>query len=769
MNVIRINNYISSYSHQRFSTIPRYLLKNIGSSPSYVHYHGQRLPTNYLRNRSIIPTINYRLFHVSSICYEDESKVEKTVKILKKDQEQSTKKAQSQPAMSYELAKQLDLPTSNFTKPVEPNAEMFLPAKRKTLWGKIWSELKHYYNGFKLLFIETRIAFRLLKQVLSGHSLTRRERRQFTRTAADLFRLVPFSVFIVVPFMEFTLPLFLKFFPNMLPSTFKEKDKEQEKLKQQLKAKLEVAKFLQDTLEETALKTNKKQTDDAMTAQFGEFMEKIRSTGVQPSTDEIMKFSSLFEDELTLDNLDRPQLVALCKLLGISTLGPDYFLRFTLHMKLRNLEADDKLIQAEGVDSLDVDELQIACRERGMRSLGVSIERLQSQLKQWLDLHLNSRIPSTLLLLSRSLYLPETITPENVLKAAIQALPKTLDNATAVKIAEVSGERVDNTQRIEAIKQEEKAIRKEKEEKAKEKLKETTPAVPTEEEKKRKKLEEQVIVPTTPLDIPKEEILVDKAPILEDKAAKKDEGIDITQFETALEQLVKDKEKEVDVHVAEIKELKDDVKEYKDDVKEFETLAATKQLKHLTETRSAKHLSKRIDKLVTDLDGIVNTLDKKQDVLIKDIKSEEDTLKDEAALKTDLIQQHKDFLSQKKDKLVTTQELVNAIRQIQKMSSQASEAEMEDIIQQFDPDRDGYIQVDEILKALELIASEKVKISKQHLKEVIDLVRKEHIVEEKEKKDEAELKLKSITAANDKLSQKTNSISEQTTAAGTKK
>jgi len=26
--------------------------------------------------------------------------------------------------------------------------------------------------------------------------------------------------------MEFTLPIFLKLFPNMLPSTFKEKDKE---------------------------------------------------------------------------------------------------------------------------------------------------------------------------------------------------------------------------------------------------------------------------------------------------------------------------------------------------------------------------------------------------------------------------------------------------------------------------------------------------------------------------------------------------------------
>jgi hypothetical protein len=43
------------------------------------------------------------------------------------------------------------------------------------------------------------------------------------RTTQDLLRLVPFSVFIIVPFMEFLLPVALKLFPNMLPSTFEDK------------------------------------------------------------------------------------------------------------------------------------------------------------------------------------------------------------------------------------------------------------------------------------------------------------------------------------------------------------------------------------------------------------------------------------------------------------------------------------------------------------------------------------------------------------------
>lgn len=66
-----------------------------------------------------------------------------------------------------------------------------------------------------------------------------------TRTVADIFRLVPVAVFLLVPFMELLLPVALKLFPNMLPSTFEDKLKKEEELKKSLNIKLEVAKFLQ--------------------------------------------------------------------------------------------------------------------------------------------------------------------------------------------------------------------------------------------------------------------------------------------------------------------------------------------------------------------------------------------------------------------------------------------------------------------------------------------------------------------------------------------
>nr|XP_032807813.1 mitochondrial proton/calcium exchanger protein-like isoform X1 [Petromyzon marinus]XP_032807814.1 mitochondrial proton/calcium exchanger protein-like isoform X1 [Petromyzon marinus]XP_032807816.1 mitochondrial proton/calcium exchanger protein-like isoform X1 [Petromyzon marinus] len=276
--------------------------------------------------------------------------------------------------------------------------------KLRHLGARVVAELRHYYHGFRLLGIDTRVAARIVWQILHGSQLNRRERRQLLRTCADLFRLLPFLVFIIVPFMEFLLPVFLKLFPNMLPSTFETLSKKEERLQQQLRVKLEMARFLQDTVGEIALRNKA----TSSTQEFSSFFQRVRSSGARPSNAELVHFSQLFEDELTLDSLTRPQLAALCRLLELRPIGTNNFLRFELRMKLRAVKADDRMIAQEGVETMTVAELQAACRTRGMRALGVTEQRLREQLKQWLELHLNDQIPSSLLLLSRAMYLPDT-------------------------------------------------------------------------------------------------------------------------------------------------------------------------------------------------------------------------------------------------------------------------------------------------------------------------------------------------------------------------
>jgi LETM1 and EF-hand domain-containing protein 1 len=111
-----------------------------------------------------------------------------------------------------------------------------------------------------------------MRQVLRGEVVTRRERRMLLRVAADLFRLVPFLFFVIVPFAEFSLPFFLKVFPNMLPSQFQEKLQAQENIKRQLALRMDLAEFFNDTLA-TMAKTSES-TGEAKELQA--ILEKVR-------------------------------------------------------------------------------------------------------------------------------------------------------------------------------------------------------------------------------------------------------------------------------------------------------------------------------------------------------------------------------------------------------------------------------------------------------------------------------------------------------------
>ena len=277
-------------------------------------------------------------------------------------------------------------------------------------WHHFKDEMAHYWAGTKLLWVEIKIATRLLFKTLRGQPLTRRERKQMTRTTADVFRLVPFAAFILIPFMEVFLPVAIKLFPGMLPTTFRDELKHEEELKKRLKAKLEVARFLQDTVKVMAkgLKQSRSGYTREKADDLYDFMKKVRSGDATVTNDDITRFSRLFGDEFTLDHISRGQLTNMCKFVGLSPYGTDSYLRRQLKDKLKELKSDDKVIAREGVASLSVAELQSVSRARGMRADTADRELLERQINDWLELSLNAKLPPSLLVLSRAF----TITTE---------------------------------------------------------------------------------------------------------------------------------------------------------------------------------------------------------------------------------------------------------------------------------------------------------------------------------------------------------------------
>ena len=270
--------------------------------------------------------------------------------------------------------------------------------------------------------------------------------------------------------MELALPVLLKLFPNMLPSTFQDKLKAEEALKSQLTAKLELAKFLQDTTEEMAkslIASNRSGDVQATAAELYDFMKRVRS-GARVSNDDIKRFAKLFNDELTLDSVDRVQLVNMCKFVNIPSYGTDTFLRYQLRSALKGIKADDRLIHSEGVASLTYDELRAACRSRGMRWDGESVAAMRGQLEDWLELSLGAALPSSLLILSRAF----TITHQRLedgeaaavadLEATLASLPDEVLIKVQAEACAPDDSAAQKMRRLEMLRHEEEMIAEEK-------------------------------------------------------------------------------------------------------------------------------------------------------------------------------------------------------------------------------------------------------------------------------------------------------------------
>jgi len=208
-----------------------------------------------------------------------------------------------------------------------------------------------------------------------------------------------------------------------------------------------------------------------------EFLEKARMGEMMPA-EVIIKFSSFFHDDLTLDNMPRMQLVNMCKYMSIAPYGAESFLRFQLRNRIRILKEDDQRILWEGIESLTKMELREACQERGMRSTGLSKNLYREALQQWLDLSVNQKVPVSLLIMSRTFFLRDgmsspTHTDKDGSKSvagladAISGLDREVVNEVVLQVATSEEQKSDPNLmklKLEVLEQQNELIAEEREE-----------------------------------------------------------------------------------------------------------------------------------------------------------------------------------------------------------------------------------------------------------------------------------------------------------------
>ncbi|KAL2113738.1 hypothetical protein VUR80DRAFT_2707 [Thermomyces stellatus] len=372
--------------------------------------------------------------------------------------------ANVQQAVSEKQLQKEDEPAVSDVSAEKPNMEAKADEKEEkkklTRLQRFKKEVQHYWDGTKLLAAEVRISTKLALKMAAGYELTRRENRQLRRTVQDLARIVPFSVFIIIPFAEFLLPVALKIFPNMLPSTYEGQTTKDKKASILRATRNDVSQFLRTSLKETGLPVTSLTTQKE---EFATFFKKVRTTGEQPTREDVIKVCQIFKDDLTLDNLSRPQLYSMCRYLNLSTFGNDTMLRYQIRHRMRQIKRDDRTIAFEGVDSLNVAELQAACGARGIPTFSVSPARMRSDLQTWLDLRLREKVPSTILVLSNAyMYSSEVGDQIEALTGVLSSIPEELFHEMELEVHNAEGAAT-NKQRLEVLKEQQELIEEENE------------------------------------------------------------------------------------------------------------------------------------------------------------------------------------------------------------------------------------------------------------------------------------------------------------------
>jgi len=270
-------------------------------------------------------------------------------------------------------------------------------------WKHFVLECKHYWQGFKLLWTDIKCMVPLIQKLLRGNNLSYRERKQLKRTSRDCLRIIPFSFFILIPALEFLLPVALFLFPNMLPSTFEKKSAAEKKRKQTLAVRLELASFMEEMLDDYVKIMQKKDKDHKEYLPHAKLIVSSMREKKPVSTSTIMKVAKLFDDHITLDNMKREKLETLCRFMLIGGLGfaSDETLRRNLKSKMNSIFEDDRLIKKEGVNMLNIYEVNTALRERGMRG-DSNLDYARARLAKWISLSQDQSVPISLLIMSRA-------------------------------------------------------------------------------------------------------------------------------------------------------------------------------------------------------------------------------------------------------------------------------------------------------------------------------------------------------------------------------
>ncbi|KAK9712707.1 hypothetical protein K7432_006960 [Basidiobolus ranarum] len=240
--------------------------------------------------------------------------------------------------------------------------------------------LVFYKDGIKKIFTNKREAKLLKIKQDNGQELTRGEFQLVSKAFSDSRKLIPFAVLLI--FSPESIPFILIFAPGVVPSTCVTEN--------QMKTKIKTVNETRDALVQSVLAT----------LEDGDHMVTKEDFN---TVDGIFQLSRRFGADFQLSAVEKIQLSAYCRLMGLTGFGPKFMLERRLSKHLDYLREDDNYLFKAGISELSLDELRLANEERGMNSVSRDEKQLRQNLQNWIDVHLSADpvVPKGLVVFSR--------------------------------------------------------------------------------------------------------------------------------------------------------------------------------------------------------------------------------------------------------------------------------------------------------------------------------------------------------------------------------
>merc|ERR1712032_1067778 len=150
--------------------------------------------------------------------------------------------------------------------------------------------------------------------------------------------------------------------------------------------------------------------------------------------------------------------------------------------------------------------------------------------------------------------------------------------------------------------------------------------------------------------------------------------------------------------------------DYEEDLGELKDITESTGRKQLQQTKGAARLFKKVNRIMGRMDTVVAKLKTRESKLTENM---------DMLHKSEVHEGH----------LVTVQDLLGAVQGLQKVPDSSRLERISEVIASMDEDSDGIVKVEHVQKVIEILGRDNVQLSAKQVKQIIDLIGKEEMLE----------------------------------------